>query len=596
MKNQRGYIILMMTFFTLIIMTSIAISMSFLVANSQKNATNSVKATQAYYASESGIEDALLRLKKTPAIATLTYNLDVSGITTSVYIPIAIGGSRAITSQVIDNEIIKKLEVVVNISDSYGASFYYGIMAGSGGLSMQGNSIVAGNVFSNGNITGSGTINNDAIISGAGNSISGVHVLGNVKAHSCSGATVGGDLTYVNAGIFGPCSSDADCSSSSVSCNSVQQCIQGGGFGSCAGYRDCTELGCNSSNQCVSGGGLGPCSVDADCVKSTLSCNSSKQCVNGGGFGSCTSSKNCNNSGCNSSYKCVVGGTLGTCSSNGDCSKTTLSCNSSNQCVQGGGFGSCTSNNDCNTSGCNSSHQCVSGGTNTCTVSGTITSQTQEILEQPMPIPESQIQAWEDSATGAGNIIYNGNYTSPSGGGSMSGPGVINGNVKVRDWSTFSLGNVKINGNLEIGFFSTLNLTGPVYVTGDIVPSFIGVNKIKVDQSFGPLGGVIIADGKINMGLFTSLAGSGSPGSYVLLISNSTADDAIALWAISSGGVFYTTTGGIYVGTIVSPVEITGKKITMASGSKIQNSAGAVNIYFTSGQAGGWKISSWQEY
>jgi len=175
--------------------------MSSLILYEQKIATNVVKSTQSYYAAESGIEDALLILKRNPQLSPTSYTLNVNGTTASVTIPTIIGGARTITSQGNNNSVVKNIQTVYSI-DSQGVSFHYGAQVGEGGLTMGSNSEIRGNVFADGNISGSGNITGNVIISGNGHSIDDTDVEGDVLAYSCLSSTnVGGNLTYVTGGL-----------------------------------------------------------------------------------------------------------------------------------------------------------------------------------------------------------------------------------------------------------------------------------------------------------------------------------------------------------------------------------------------------------
>lgn len=409
-NNQKGYVVLIITFFVLIIILSVALAMGSLIAYEQKIATNVVKSTQSYYAAESGIEDALLILRKNPQISTASYDLNVNGANANVNIPFVVGGARTIASQGNNSGIVRNIQTVYSI-DSQGVSFYYGIEVGAGGLVMNNGSRVKGNVFSAGNITGSGTIDNNAVVSGNGNSIQGVHIKGDALAYSClSPATVDGNLTY------------------------------------------------------------------------------------------------------------------------------------------------------------------VTGGSHTCTVHGTTSVQSQEIAQQPLPISQSQIDVWKNEA---------------------AAPPPIEGDVTLSNNETRSLGPVKITGSLSFGNKSILILTGTIYVQGNIT---LGNNDtIKLDNSYGSLGGVVISDGIINTGTGNTFSGSGQEGSYLLLLSTNTSDSAISLSNNSTGAAFYTTAGGIQLPNNVSVLEVTGYKLTLGNNAEIQSSSGVVNIFFSSGPAGGWKVTDWSE-
>lgn len=200
-NKQSGFVVSIITFFVLIIMLSVAVSMSALVAWRQKIATNVVKSTQSYYTAESGVEDALLRLNNSPQMPPLNYNVSVNGTTANVVIPGIIGSARVITSQGNSGNIIRNIQTVYSV-DNQGVSFHYGAQVGNGGLTMNNGSRIQGNVFSNGNISGgSGTIDNNVIVAGNGNSIKDVYVGGNVLSYSCLSSASVANLTYVTGGL-----------------------------------------------------------------------------------------------------------------------------------------------------------------------------------------------------------------------------------------------------------------------------------------------------------------------------------------------------------------------------------------------------------
>ena len=77
LNQENGYVISIITIFVLIIMLSVALSMSSLIFYRQKISTNSVESTQAYYASEAGIEDALMLLRDDPQILVQILILEI---------------------------------------------------------------------------------------------------------------------------------------------------------------------------------------------------------------------------------------------------------------------------------------------------------------------------------------------------------------------------------------------------------------------------------------------------------------------------------------------------------------------------------------
>lgn len=410
-SNQKGFIVSITVFFALTAMVAITVSMAAVAAASQKISTNAIKSTQSYYAAESGVEDALLRLRTTPQMSATSYNFTVNGVTSTVTIPAIVGSSRAVTAQGTNGTITRKLQVTYTI-DSTNVDFYYGVQVGTGGLSMGSNSRVMGNVFSGGNITGSGTIDNNVIVSGNGNKIQNIHVKGNAMVYTCQSATVDGNLTY------------------------------------------------------------------------------------------------------------------------------------------------------------------VTGGTNNCSVGGSVSTQSQEISQQPLPIPESQIDEWKDEVSGT---ACNATLVAQ-----------LSQNNK-----SASLGPCKITGNLLFGNNTTLTLTGTLYVTGTI--SMGNGTTIRLDSSYATLGGVLIADGAINTGNSANFSGSGQAGSYLLVLSTSTLDNAITVNNNATGAAFYALDGGITLPNNVSVLEATAKKLTMGNNAIIQSSSGIVNIFFSSGPGGAWKVTDWSE-
>ena len=115
-SEEKGYVISIIVFFILIIMMSMAISVATLIAFRQQASTNFTRGITSYYTSESGIEDALLRLRNNPNMSALSYSLSLNGATTNVVIPSIVGGSRAITASTSINNITKNLQVVYSFT------------------------------------------------------------------------------------------------------------------------------------------------------------------------------------------------------------------------------------------------------------------------------------------------------------------------------------------------------------------------------------------------------------------------------------------------------------------------------------------------
>ena len=172
---------------------SIGANIFLLTSTSQRIVTNARLSLQSLYIAESGIEDALLRLKKGTSF-TNPLLVSVGSGQAQTTISDLIGGSRTILATGTLASRTRKVRAVYAI-DSLTPSFFYGAHIGAGGLVMDNLSKVTGNVFSNGNIqASSGTqITGTATVAGA-NTISSAVIGQDAYVESCVNSSVGGTL------------------------------------------------------------------------------------------------------------------------------------------------------------------------------------------------------------------------------------------------------------------------------------------------------------------------------------------------------------------------------------------------------------------
>ncbi|MBM3206295.1 MAG: hypothetical protein FJZ43_01605 [Candidatus Staskawiczbacteria bacterium] len=209
----------------------------------------------------------------------------------------------------------------------------------------------------------------------------------------------------------------------------------------------------------------------------------------------------------------------------------------------------------------------VNGGTRTCTVTGSISTQSAEIQNQPLPILQSQIDTWKSDAENGG--IITGDYT-------------ITNNQSV------ILGPKKITGKLTISNNSTLVITGTIYVVGNIL--FDNNSTIELDSSYGSLGGIVLSDGKVETKNNASLNGSGQEQSYILVLSTNTANNAIVVDNNATGAIFYASAGGVELKNNVRAKEITGYKVKLNNNAIVEYETGLSDLNFTSGPGGSWEF------
>ncbi len=195
-----------------------------------------------------------------------------------------------------------------------------------------------------------------------------------------------------------------------------------------------------------------------------------------------------------------------------------------------------------------------------------------------MPISDSQINQWKTDAAA---------------GGTISGDYNIANDV--------SLGPKKITGDLKFTANNkTLTVTGVIYVQGDI--EIENGAKIKCDASYGTNSCVILADGKIHLSNNGQLSGSGTSGSYLMLLSMVSGgghhDSAIDLHNNASGAIFYAGNGMVWLHNNVTVTNLAANKIHLENGAKIIYDTLLQNINFGGGGGGGGGTSDikyWKE-
>ena len=193
-SSSKGAALLIAVLFFLIISLTIVIGSSGPVIADRKAAQNLIKSKASYFASEAGIEDVSYRIIKSKNYDSAE-NLTLNDYTASSVIADVDGNKEVTSTGNVSNHIRK---VKTKLIPGIGASFYYGVQVGGGGLVMSNSSRVDGNVFSNGPINGSNSniINGDVISAGSSGLISGIHTAGSAYAHTITSSTVGEDAYY----------------------------------------------------------------------------------------------------------------------------------------------------------------------------------------------------------------------------------------------------------------------------------------------------------------------------------------------------------------------------------------------------------------
>ncbi|MES2409584.1 MAG: hypothetical protein V4509_04795 [Patescibacteria group bacterium] len=207
------------------------------------------------------------------------------------------------------------------------------------------------------------------------------------------------------------------------------------------------------------------------------------------------------------------------------------------------------------------------------------------------PITDQNITDWKAVATAGGTI--NGNYTVSS--------------------QSVSLGPKKILGNLIVTGGATLSLTGTIWVTGYI--DLNGGSTIKLASAGGTSDGMIIADGRVTVTGGSSFQGSGTSGSYMVVMTTSQcptsgtcsgtgSGNAMEISGGSGAVVTFAPYGTLFVDGGATVNSAIAKRFLLSGGSKVNYDTALTSIDFIttgisggggSGSSGNWKVDSWSE-
>ncbi len=546
-------------------------------------------AKQSYYLSEAGVEDVLYRLKDSTFSSKLetTETLTLNGYNATTTVG-PIGEERTVSTLSDQNNYKKTIEA--KVIQSTGNSYNYGILTGVGGFVLTGGSSVTGNVYSNGDILG-----------GAG-----VHITG--SAIAASGGSIFEDennktpIPPPNSITFNNAYASRDFAQSfqpSTTSNILKISVYIKKTNSPSDF--VVNLTTNSSGN--PGSVLASSVLYANNVTTnfgwvdlafaqtvTLNKDTTYWLVIKGVVKSGKTSTNTYTIGANNLYgrgqakTGVTGGTWNSTNLDGYFSLYLSS-------VHGKIFGNegdylfiGSSSTDMAWAG-DVSHVSAAGeiycltGTNN---AGGKTCNTSEGLPgtMPMPISEANIDGWKDEAAAGGT--YSGNFAV--------------------HWDGGILGPKKITGNLTVDGGGTLLVTGTLWVQGYI--TLTGGGKIKVSPSLGPNSVVIITDKYVSISGGAQFEGSGTAGSYPVVVSTSIcpnttpcADGNSAIYLSGGSGavVLNAPFGKININGGSGARSVNGNQIYISGGGNVTYEAGLANLSFSSGPSGGWQISGWKE-
>lgn len=551
-----------------LIFTSGFLSVTAQNAKAIKEQLNSI---QSYYASESGIEDAIYRIKYGKNIGTQTIlNVGTASATTTISTD---GENKTILAEGAFSNNIRRTQVSLSINATQ-ADFFYGVQVGEGGISMDNNSTINGSVYSDGSITGSGDITGDVIVAGG---LSGTPTLswadnnsdqffatiaGNQDIAQSFTATAGGALNRVSvylAKVGSPTSNltlrlAADNSGKPATASLASATISRTSVGTTASWIDTSF----SSAPTLTNGTKYWIVLDYGSNSGTNYWNWRKDNTDAyaGNTGMYTSN-------------CCSGNPTWTGVS-GDLAFQVWIGGVNNQIngvtVGNGSSGTATANLFVNTT--------VHGSS--CPNQYCIIDSAPQI---PLPLSSGVIQDWKDQATAGGTCVS---------------PTCSSGNLTINS-TTKTLGPLKVTGNLSISNGGKLIMSGTIWVQGTI--SISNNATVELDPGYGSASGVLLTDSTISVGNNAIFNGSGTAGSYIMLLSakNDPTHTVIDVSNNADGVIFYATGGIISFSNNASANEATGYGISLSENTSVNYESGLANLNFTAGPTGGWVISDWKE-
>jgi len=153
---RKGYVMLLTSVVFMLVSLIISFGLTTPIIKQLLSTKDIWGAKQSYYLSEAGIEDVIFRLKDSIYSSKLSTEemLSINNYETITTISTdTLTGNKIIKTSESDYDGYKR-KISAEVTQSEGVSFNYGLQSGNGGVFIKGNSKVIGNVYSNGDIIG----------------------------------------------------------------------------------------------------------------------------------------------------------------------------------------------------------------------------------------------------------------------------------------------------------------------------------------------------------------------------------------------------------------------------------------------------------
>jgi hypothetical protein len=581
-KQNGGQAMLVSVLYFLFISLSVVSGIVSPSVREYKTVSVDLNSKKSYFLAESGIEDAIYRTKQSLPISG-SETLSIGGNTATTVITTNINGAKSIES-VGDITNYSNRKLTASLSTDVGVSFNYGVQVGQGGLHMTGSGRVNGNVYANGPITG----DSSAVISGSAISANSPSL---VADQTHGSGTPAYDVIFANNNSTQDIAQSFSVTSNTLPLNKVEFYIKKVSTPSDATVTIRNDSSGSPGSTVLATGTLYANSVTTSYGWINVSFNTNPLLVagatywlvidasthssryytigaNNGGYANGlgkigrlgNSWSNTTPSGLDYFFKIYLGGVNGLIAGS--------SGNQSNPLHIGTVSGTAQANtvNYTHATG-NIYCQNGTGNNKSCTPQS-------DPVYIAFPVSEANIQSWKTEAEAGG---------------------IINGDYVVGPWpnQNMTLGSKKIIGNLIVSNGGVLTLSGNLWVTGTITLN--GNGRIRLASSYGTDDGVIVADGDVAISGGGNATGSGTVGSYLMILTTSSSNTAMSINGGAGAVIAYAPNGTVAISGGASLKEATGYRMTVGGGSSITYESGLTNNNFSSGPGGTWNISSWKE-
>lgn len=538
----------------------------------------------AYASAESGVEDVTFRIMNAMTVDTVE-TLAVNG-TTATTTSQTVGGNREVTSESIFKRATRRVQTVL-IADAVGAAFTYGAQVGYLGLVMGNNSEVRGSVYSNGSITGGSgaTITGDAWV-----------------AAGTATTTDQGQETQTDNLTIRDAASRRDAAqgfSPSITANIAKISLYIKKNGSPANadvFIVPNNGGVPDNGNEAANGTLNASLVTGSYAWVDVAMDPNDPLIAGQTYWIVI-----DNSTNNASTYYTLGGAsntsyaAGTFKYSADWDAGSPTWTAPGAGARDGAFRIYMGENnteiaDVTVEGDAHAHtientnitgdayyQSIAGST----VGGTSYPDSADPPTENLPFSDGQIaefKSWGDDGGTCGQPMCDasGNYT--------------------LDDDAGALGPIYIPGNMTVANGARLTVNGTIHVGGNIL--FNNNCLITLDDSYDDTSGFIVADGTIRVDNRCSIAGSGDPTSYLMIITTSEQLEnpaALEIRQNASGTIFYAAKGTALLNNNGEIKEVIGHKLQLDPTSILEYEIGLANVQFSAGPTGGYSIYRWNE-